>query len=59
MMNPAFPMNGMPPMDMNAMAAGMTNPLVLQEMMMNQMALMSQMAGALGMMNQGVHVRER
>ncbi|KAK7691756.1 hypothetical protein QCA50_005157 [Cerrena zonata] len=53
MMNPPFPMNGIPPMDMNAMA-GMTNPLMLQEVMMNQMALMSQMAGALGMMNQGV-----
>lgn len=45
-----FPMNGMPGMDMAAMA-GMTNPLVLQEMMMNQMALMSQMAGAMGILN--------
>ncbi|CAL1711349.1 unnamed protein product [Somion occarium] len=52
MMNAGFPMNGMPPMDMNAMAS-MTNPLMLQEMMMNQMALMSQMAGALGMMSPG------
>lgn len=45
-----FPMNGMPPVDMNAMA-GMTNPLMLQEMMMSQMALMSQMAGAMGLLN--------
>lgn len=45
---------GYPGMDMNAMAAaGMTNPLVLQEMMMNQMALMAQMASSMGMMNGG------
>ena len=36
-----------------AMAAQMTNPLVLQEMMMNQMALMAQMAGAMGMVPPG------
>lgn len=54
MMNPAFPMNGMPPMDMNAMAAGVTNPLVFQEMVINHMALMSQMVGAMGYMNPGV-----
>ncbi|KAI0079275.1 hypothetical protein K474DRAFT_1659330 [Panus rudis PR-1116 ss-1] len=53
MMNAAGfpPMNAMPGMDMNALAAGMANPIMLQEMMMNQMALMSQMAGALGIMN--------
>ncbi|OBZ69998.1 hypothetical protein A0H81_10439 [Grifola frondosa] len=45
-----FPMNGMGGMDMSAMA-GMTNPMLLQEMMMNQMALMSQMAGAMGILN--------
>ncbi|KDQ55234.1 hypothetical protein JAAARDRAFT_196086 [Jaapia argillacea MUCL 33604] len=48
---------GFPPgMDMNAMAAaaGMAaNPLVLQEMMMNQMAMMAQMMGAMGVMNPG------
>ncbi|KAL4248294.1 hypothetical protein ABKN59_006681 [Abortiporus biennis] len=44
---PGFPMG----MDMNAMAAGITNPLMLQEMMMNQMALMTQMAGAMGILN--------
>jgi nuclear polyadenylated RNA-binding protein NAB2 len=47
---PGFPMNGIPPMDMAAMA-NMTNPLMLQEMMMNQMALMTQMAGAMGILN--------
>ena len=36
-----------------AMAAQMTNPLILQEMMMNQMALMAQMAGAMGMVPPG------
>lgn len=42
-----FPNNGM---DMNGMAAAaMGNPMMLQEMMMNQMALMAQMAGAMGM----------
>jgi len=55
MQQQGFPMNGIPPgMDMNAMAAGMTNPLMLQEMMMNQMALMAQMAGAMGIMNPGM-----
>lgn len=49
-----FPMNGMPPMDMNAMAAGMGNPMMLQEMMVNQMALMAQMAGAMGILNPAV-----
>ena len=44
------PMNGMPGMDMAALA-GMTNPIMLQEMMMNQMALMTQMAGAMGILN--------
>lgn len=38
--------NGMGGMDMNAMAAaGMANPLMLQELMMNQMALMAQFSG--------------
>ncbi|THH01334.1 hypothetical protein EW026_g1354 [Hermanssonia centrifuga] len=55
MMGPGgFPMNGVPGMDMNAMA--MANPLMLQDMLMNQMALMSQMAGAIGMMNSGMNV---
>lgn len=49
MMNGGFPMNGMPGMDMAAM--GMANPLMLQELMMNQMAMMSQLAGAMGIMN--------
>ncbi|RDB25263.1 hypothetical protein Hypma_007593 [Hypsizygus marmoreus] len=45
-------MGGFPGMDMNAMAAAnMANPLVLQEMMMNQMALMAQMASTMGMLN--------
>lgn len=48
MMGGGFPMGGMPGMDM-----AMTNPMVLQEMMMNQMALMTQMAGAMGIMNGG------
>lgn len=44
-----FPMNGM---EMNPMAAAnMGNPLMLQEMMMNQMALMAQMASSMGMLN--------
>ncbi|KAI0645234.1 hypothetical protein C8Q79DRAFT_911627 [Trametes meyenii] len=51
MMNGGFPMNGMPGMDMNAMS--MANPLMLQEMMMNQMAMMSQIAGAMGILPQG------
>lgn len=47
---PAFPMNGMPGMDMGAMG-GMNNPIMIQEMMLNQMALMAQMAGAMGILN--------
>lgn len=43
MMNGGFPMG----MDMNAMA----NPLMLQEVLLNQMALMNQMAGAIGILN--------
>jgi hypothetical protein len=44
---------GLNGMDMNAMAAAQMgpNPLMLQEMMMNQMAMMAQMATSLGMMN--------
>jgi nuclear polyadenylated RNA-binding protein NAB2 len=44
---------GMNGMDMNALAAAQMgpNPLMLQEMMMNQMAMMAQMATSLGMMN--------
>lgn len=50
MMPPGFPMG----MDMNAMAAAnMANPLMLQEMMMNQMALMAQMASTMGIINPG------
>ncbi|KZT72321.1 hypothetical protein DAEQUDRAFT_686029 [Daedalea quercina L-15889] len=48
MMGGGFPMGGMPGMDM-----AMANPILLQEMMMNQMALMTQMAGAMGVMNGG------
>ncbi|TFY65452.1 hypothetical protein EVJ58_g1970 [Rhodofomes roseus] len=48
MMMGGFPMGGMGGMDM-----AMTNPMLLQEMMMNQMALMTQMAGAMGVMNGG------
>ncbi|KAF8967971.1 hypothetical protein BDZ97DRAFT_1977412 [Flammula alnicola] len=49
MMQPGFPGMGM---DMGAMAAAnMTNPLMLQEMMMNQMALMAQMASTMGIIN--------
>ncbi|KAF8622657.1 hypothetical protein AX15_006768 [Amanita polypyramis BW_CC] len=45
-------MGGFPGMEMNPMAAAnMTNPLMLQEMMMNQMALMAQMASSMGMLN--------
>lgn len=52
MMMAGFPhANGMGAMDMNAMAAGMANPMMLQEMMMGQMALMAQMASSMGMMN--------
>jgi nuclear polyadenylated RNA-binding protein NAB2 len=51
MMPGGFPvMGGAGGMDMNAMA-GMGNPLMLQEMMMNQMAMMAQMASSMGMMN--------
>ncbi|KAG7449670.1 uncharacterized protein BT62DRAFT_928398 [Guyanagaster necrorhizus] len=47
MMAAGFP--GMNGMDMNAMAAsGMGNPLMLQELMMNQMALMAQISGMMG-----------
>ena len=49
-MPPVFQNGMVPGVDMNAaMAAQMANPLILQEMMMNQMALMAQMAGAMGM----------
>ena len=46
---------GMNGMDMNAMAAAQMapNPILLQEMMMNQMAMMAQMATSMGMMNPG------
>lgn len=46
---------GMNGMDMNALAAAQMapNPLLLQEMMMNQMAMMAQMASSMGMMNPG------
>ena len=51
---PVFQNGMVPGPDMNAaMAAQMTNPLILQEMMMNQMALMAQMAGAMGMVPPG------
>lgn len=51
MMANGFPgMAGVGGMDMNAMA-GMANPMMLQEMMMNQMALMAQMANSMGIMN--------
>ncbi|PPQ63015.1 hypothetical protein CVT24_005961 [Panaeolus cyanescens] len=49
MMPPGFPM-GMG-MDMNPMGHNMTNPLMLQEMMMNQMALMAHMASSMGIIN--------
>lgn len=49
MMNGGFPMNGMGGMDMAAMS--MANPMMLQELMLNQMAMMSQIAGAIGIMN--------
>ncbi|KAI0628989.1 hypothetical protein C8Q77DRAFT_1144112 [Trametes polyzona] len=54
MMNGGFPMNGMPGMDMSAM--GMANPMMLQELMMNQMAMMSQIAGAMGILPQAQFV---
>ncbi len=46
---------GMNGMDINAIAAAQMgpNPILLQEMMMNQMAMMAQMATSLGMMNPG------
>lgn len=46
---------GMNGIDLNAMAAAQMapNPLILQEMMMNQMAMMAQMATSMGMMNPG------
>ena len=51
---PVFPNGMLPGPDMNAaMAAQMTNPLILQEMMLHQMALMAQMAGAMGMVPPG------
>ncbi|KAF7297998.1 hypothetical protein HMN09_01020700 [Mycena chlorophos] len=48
MMQAGFPMG----MDMNVMN-GMANPIMLQEMMMNQMALMAQMATSMGIINPG------
>lgn len=56
--------NGMGGMMMpgNEMAAGgppmggIVNPLALQEIMMNQMALMAQMANSMGMLNQGQYM---
>jgi hypothetical protein len=49
MMAAGFPGMGM---DMNALAAAnMANPIMLQEMMMNQMALMAQMASSMGIIN--------
>ena len=51
MMPGGFPvMGGAGGIDMGTMA-GMANPLMLQEMMMNQMAMMAQMASSMGMMN--------
>lgn len=47
MIPPGFP----PMMDMTLAAANMTNPLLLQEMMMNQMVLMAQMATSMGIIN--------
>ena len=47
MIPPGFP----PMMDMSMAAANMTNPLLLQEMMMNQMVLMAQMATSMGIIN--------
>ncbi|KAF8162360.1 hypothetical protein BJ912DRAFT_914995 [Pholiota molesta] len=48
MMQANFPGMGM---DMNAAMANMANPIMLQEMMMNQMALMAQMASSMGIIN--------
>ena len=54
---PVFQNGMVPGVDMNAaMAAQMTNPMLLQEMMMSQMALMAQMAGAMGMVPPGTFV---
>lgn len=51
MMSGGYPViGGAGGMDMNALA-GMANPLMLQEMMMSQMAMMAQMASSMGMMN--------
>lgn len=47
MIPPGFP----PMMDMTLAAANMANPLLLQEMMMNQMVLMAQMATSMGIIN--------
>ena len=55
MMMANFP-NGIPPgMDMNAMNMGMAqaNPMMLQEMMVNQMAIMAQMASSMGIVPGG------
>lgn len=51
MMMAGFPPNGMGGMDMGAMAMAQPNPLMLQEMMMSQMAMMAQMASSMGMVN--------
>ena len=47
MIPPGFPAM----MDMNMAAANMANPLLIQEMMMNQMVLMAQMATSMGIIN--------
>ncbi|KIJ65918.1 hypothetical protein HYDPIDRAFT_110012 [Hydnomerulius pinastri MD-312] len=46
-----FPPGGVPGMDMNGMGGAAPNAMMLQEMMMNQMALMAQMASSMGMLN--------
>jgi nuclear polyadenylated RNA-binding protein NAB2 len=46
-----FPTNGMGGMDMNPMGMPPANPILLQEMLMNQMAMMAQMATSMGMVN--------
>lgn len=56
MMNQMMAAGAFPPgmgggMDMNAMGGMMGNPLMLQEMMMNQMAMMAQMASSMGILN--------
>lgn len=54
---PVFQNGMVPGVDMNAaIAAQMGNPILLQEMMMNQMALMAQMAGAMGMVPPGTFI---